>query len=76
MDARIEEAMTEFNISYLDLLRDLAVSCDQFILFLREKSYGPNWDYWPKACGDVFSKVPILTPFGTCFTTEPNYTIM
>ena len=75
MDERIETAMSTHNVSYLELLRDLAVDCDQFVLFLREKSFGPNWEEWPSFCGDVFSPIPIFTPFGTCFTTQANYSL-
>ena len=26
-------------------------------------------------CGTVFSKTPIFSPLGTCFTTSPNFTL-
>ena len=26
-------------------------------------------------CGEIFDTLPILTPFGTCFTSHPNYTL-
>ena len=26
-------------------------------------------------CGQIFDPLPILTPFGTCFTSHPNYTL-
>ena len=75
MESRLEAAMETHNISYFDLLRDVAIDCNQFILFLREKSFGPNWAEWPSFCGEVFSEVPIFTPFGTCFTTATNFSL-
>ena len=30
----------------------------------------------PSRCGTVFSTLPILTPFGTCFTSHPNYSLV
>ena len=73
MEARINETMKIHNVTYLELLRDVAISCDQFIYFIREKSFGPDWDTWPTICGKIFSNVPILTPFGTCYTTHTDY---
>ena len=29
----------------------------------------------PVRCGQIFDPLPILTPFGTCFTSHPNYTL-
>ena len=73
MEERINEAIKIHNVSYLEFLRDVAVSCDQFIFFVREKSFGPDWDTWPQICGKIFSNVPILSPAGTCYTTHPDY---
>merc|ERR1712012_23615 len=28
---------------------------------------------WPRKCGDVFMETPILTSFGTCFMSNPEY---
>ena len=50
MDVKINESMAQHNLTYLDLLRKLAVDCDKFILFVRDKSfvkYG-DWTKWPK----------------------------
>ena len=30
---------------------------------------------WPRKCGEVFSELPILTGFGTCFILNPSYSI-
>ena len=67
--------MELYNVSYLQLLRNVSISCDEFILFMREKSenFTEDSESWPKTCGEIFSTFPILTPFGTCFTTHPNY---
>ena len=73
MENRIDEAMSKHNISYLQLLRNVAVTCDEFILFVREKKYNPDFSTWPKKCGEVFLEQPILTSFGTCFISNPNY---
>ena len=35
MDARVAGAMAAHNLTYLQLLRALAVDCDQFVLFVR-----------------------------------------
>ena len=42
MEERINEAIKIHNVSYLEFLRDIAVNCDQFIFFVREKSFGPD----------------------------------
>ena len=36
MDARVAGAMAAHNLTYLQLLRALAVDCDQFVLFVRD----------------------------------------
>ena len=76
MERRIKESMIRNKLTYLQLLRNVAIDCDEFILFLRQKSddFGEDRSLWPKTCGDIFSNIPVLTPFGTCFTTSPNYT--
>ena len=51
MDARISEAMARHNLTYLGLLRKLAVDCDQFILFVRDKSFESEMDQWPEKYG-------------------------
>ena len=51
MDARISEALARHNLTYLELLRQLAVDCDQFILFVRDKSFESEMDQWPKKYG-------------------------
>ena len=75
MEERIKAAMKWRKVTYLQLLRDVAISCEEFVLFVRQKSddYGNNIRQWPERCGTVYSKVPVLTPFGTCFTTSPDY---
>ena len=77
MEERIKAAMEWKNVTYLELLRDVAISCNDFVLFLREKSdssYGSDLREWPAPCGDIFSPLPLMTQFGTCFTTNPNHT--
>ena len=76
MDARVEGAMAAHNLTYLQLLRALAVDCDQFVLFVRyftvlyctvlcslsrDKSFGPEMASWPAKCGTIFSTVPPST---------------
>ena len=75
MEGRIKAVMESKNVSYLQLLRDVAISCDEFILFIRQKSadFTEDPESWPRSCGHIFSNFPILTPFGTCFTSHPNY---
>ena len=47
MDDKIALSMEKYNLTYLELLRNLAVDCDQFILFVRDKSFGADYDSWP-----------------------------
>ena len=47
MEARIALALATHNLTYLELLRGLAVDCDQFILFVRDKSFESNMTRWP-----------------------------
>ena len=75
MEARIDAALVKHNMTYLEMLRKVAITCDEFILFVREKKYDPEFATWPKKCGEVFSEIPILTGFGTCFITNPDYKI-
>ena len=60
MEARVAGAMAAHNLTYLQLLRALAVDCDQFVLFVRDKSFGPELAAWPAKCGTIFSTVPPL----------------
>ena len=48
MDARITQSMAQYNLTYLELLRKLAVDCDQFILFVRDKSFESDMTQWPE----------------------------
>ena len=75
MEGRIKSVMDSKNITYLQLLRNVSIDCEDFILFIRQKSdnFTEDSQSWPKSCGDIFSTFPILTPFGTCFTSHPNY---
>merc|ERR1711953_46493 len=77
MEKRISNSMEKFGLTYMELLRKVAVTCDEFILFVREKTYSQNMADWPNKCGDVFYDFPILSSFGTCFMTniENNLTI-
>ena len=75
MEKRIDSALEKHNMTYLEMLRKIAITCDEFILFAREKKYDPKFETWPKKCGEVFSDIPILTGFGTCFITNPSYKI-
>ena len=70
---RIAAAMTKHSLSYLELIRRVAIDCDDFILFVREKTYPKDMSLWPRKCGDIFMAKPILTSFGTCFMTNPEY---
>ena len=40
--------MAQHNLTYLELLRKLAVDCDQFILFVRDKSFEAEMNEWPE----------------------------
>ena len=40
--------MAQHNLTYLELLRKLAVDCDQFILFVRDKSFESDMNEWPE----------------------------
>ena len=39
---------------------------------MRVKQLGPRQEDWPDICPDLFYSTPILTPFGTCFTTNTS----
>ena len=73
MENRVESAMVKHNLTYLELLRKVAISCDEFVLFVREKKYPADIREWPQKCGEIFLPQPIFTPFGTCFKSNPNY---
>ena len=75
MEARISKSMEKFGMSYLELLRAVAVTCDEFVLFVRQKTYSPNITEWPRKCGDIFYDFPLLGSFGTCFLTNPDYNL-
>lgn len=47
VDEKIAQSMAKYNVTYLELLRNLAVDCDQFILFVRDKSFGSQSESWP-----------------------------
>ena len=51
MDARITQSLAQHNLTYLELLRKLAVDCDQFILFVRDKSFESDMTEWPDKYG-------------------------
>ena len=74
MEHRLSEAKLKHNISYLELLREVAVRCEEFVIFVREKRFGPDPTTWPQPCLHLLSPLPILSPFGTCFTSQPNFT--
>ena len=74
MEQRLSEAKLKHNISYLELLREVAVRCEEFVIFAREKKFEPDFSSWPRPCGHLLSRLPILSPFGTCFTSQPNFT--
>ena len=42
MEARVQASLAAHNVTYLQLLRRLAITCDEFILFVREKRYSPD----------------------------------
>ena len=42
MEARVSASLAAHNLTYLQLLRRLAITCDEFILFVREKRYSPD----------------------------------
>ena len=68
MEERFLNSMKRFNMSRLEMFQSIAVRCEDFIIFLREKSF--DIENWPSTCGDIFYNIPIFTPFGTCFTTK------
>ena len=74
MERRLATAQRKHNLSYLELLRNVSIRCEEFVIFARDKSFGPDLSSWPQACGQILSGLPILTPFGTCFRTHPNFT--
>ena len=69
MEKRLLDSMMKFGLSRLELLRKIAVKCKNFIVFIRESSFGSDPSKWPTYCGEIFHTVPIFTPFGTCFTS-------
>ena len=73
MEETINSAMKKHDLTNLELIRKVAISCDDFILFVREKVYPDDMNQWPRKCGDVFMETPILTSFGTCFMSNPEY---
>ena len=42
MEKRIDSALEKHNMTYLEMLRKIAITCDEFILFVREKRYSPD----------------------------------
>ena len=70
LEKRIQSSMTKFEMSRIELLRNISVDCREFLVFMRIKSFGENIATWPELCGDIFYDIPIFTPFGTCFTTK------
>ena len=70
MEEKLLKSLKKFDLSRLELLRNVAVKCEQFIIFMREQSFGSDQRNWPTVCGDVFDTIPILSPFGTCFTSK------
>ena len=65
MEERLLNAMEKFNLTRLEMFKRIAVKCEEFIHFVREKSFGPEFYSWPLPCGDIFYNVPIFAPFGT-----------
>ena len=51
MDTRITQSLAQHNLTYLELLRKLAVDCDEFILFIRDKSFESDMTEWPEKYG-------------------------
>ena len=68
MEEKLISKMKKFNMSRLDLFRNISVQCEDFIVFLRDKSF--TLETWPKLCGEIFHTTPILTPFGACFNSK------
>jgi hypothetical protein len=69
MEQRLNRSMEKFGLTRLELFRNIAVKCENFIVFVREISFGSDQKNWQRVCGEIFQTLPILTPFGTCFTT-------
>ena len=69
MENRLNRSIEKFGLTRLELFRNIAVECENFIVFVREVSFGSDPDKWPTICGEIFQTLPILTPFGTCFTS-------
>ena len=70
MEKKLLSTMEKFELTRLELFRNIAVKCEDFIVFYRDNSFGSDMESWPQVCGQLFYKVPIFTPFGTCFTTN------
>ena len=70
METKLLMIMDKFNLTRLELFRKIAVTCEDFIVFVRDNSFGSDSETWPKICGELFYNVPIFTPFGTCYTTK------
>ena len=71
-EARLERAASQAGLTRLELLRAVAGTCQEFIRAVRVKQLGPRQEDWPDICPDLFYSTPILTPFGTCFTTNTS----
>ena len=54
----------------VDEMKQRLNKCENFIVFVREISFGSDLENWPTVYGEIFQTLPILTPFGTCFTTR------
>ena len=70
MEKKLLRSMEKFGLTRLELFREIAVKCEDFIVFYRENSFGSDLGSWPQVCGELFYEVPIFTPFGACFTTN------
>ena len=58
------------NKTFLDLLRTVAIDCDDFVMHMNSKVLSRNTQNKNRKCGDLFNQQPIFSPIGTCFTTK------
>ena len=68
----VERAISNLgtNKTFLDLLRAVAIDCDDFVMHMNSKVLSRNTQNKNRKCGDLFNQQPIFSPIGTCFTTK------
>ena len=53
MDQKLNRSMEKFGLTRLELFRNIAVKCENFIVFVREISFGSDLENWPTVCGEI-----------------------